>query len=114
MNTEEIKAEIAQSKKIKKTAVDINEVHLAKHPSVFLQELIKTGIPVRMAVFHKPVRSVNGEPETEFHAQGAKPSRTATMWATPYFLICEQLPGKGKPPEYLLAYNANVAYARVI
>jgi hypothetical protein len=51
-------------------------------------------IPVREAVFHRVVKSWNGEPETAFYATGGKPSRTATMWLSPCGLICEQAKGR--------------------
>jgi hypothetical protein len=79
-----------------------------------IEELKSAGVSIKMAVFHKPIRSVNGEPETEMHANGAKPSRTALMWATPHYLLLEQTIGKEKKIEHLLVPTANVAYARVL
>lgn len=51
--------------------------------------LIESGIPLKMATFHRAVRSWTGEPETAFYASGAKPSRTAKMWYTPHGMAWE-------------------------
>jgi len=51
-----------------------------------------SGIPIKKAVFHKTVEAYDGSPETAFYQKG-KPTRTASMWLTPYVLICEQVKG---------------------
>ncbi len=69
-------------------------------------EMLKNAaIPVKEAVFHRTVKSWNGEPETAFYATGGKPSRTATMWYSPYGLLCEQAKGKS-----IIIPLANVVY----
>lgn len=63
----------------------------SKGPSKQILDLVETGIPLQMAVFHRTVRSVLGEPETAFYSSGSnKPSRTANMWYTPHGLVVEQ------------------------
>lgn len=52
--------------------------------------LKESAIPVKEAVFHRNVKSWNGEPETAFYATGGKPSRTARMWYSTAGLLCEQ------------------------
>jgi len=60
-------------------------------------DLVETGIPITMAVFHRTVRSHTGEPETAFFdpdfKPAPKPSKAATMYYTPHGLVCDQ---KGK------------------
>lgn len=72
------------------------EYKLQKSEDPIFDELKATGIPIKMAMFHRNVRSWTGEPETAFYVSGAKPSRTATMWLTPHFLLCEQKGGYTK------------------
>ncbi len=57
-----------------------------------VQALIDIGIPVRFAVFVKPVRSCLGTPETAFFAQepNMKSQKVAKMWFTPHGLVTEQ------------------------
>lgn len=73
-------------------------------PSKEIQELIATGIPLRMAVFHRavlsfgdPAAGLAGTPETAFHVKetdpkrtSAKPARTAEMWYTPHGVVTAQ------------------------
>jgi hypothetical protein len=78
--------ETAKSKKIEKP----------KEPSPQMKALIEIGIPIRLAVFHRAVRSggKDGTPENAFYAKTDKgnpvPSRIAKMWYTPHGLVTEQ------------------------
>lgn len=88
-------------------------------PNVF--ELIKTGIPLQMAVFHRTILSHGdkqggtGIPETGLFSpapkgspMAAKPSRTANMWFTPHGIVIEQ---RGR---YKIIPLANVSDTNVL
>lgn len=70
------------------------------------EQMKLSGIPTKEAVFHRTVKSWNGEPETAFYASGGKPSRTAQMWYSPAGLLCEQAKGKR-----IIIPLANVVYS---
>lgn len=95
----------AQESKTDKRTKEYKVINEKPQTTAF--EILKqTGIPVKEAVFHRTVKSWNGEPETAFYATGGKPSRTATMWFTPHGLACEQAKGKK-----ILIPLANIVYA---
>ncbi len=52
-----------------------------------VEEIMENGIPLSMAVFKQPVRSIDGTPEHAFYAPNvngpnSKPYRTARLWLT--------------------------------
>lgn len=69
-----------------------------------IEALKESGIPLKMAVFHRAIRSFDGTPETAFYSGEAKKSRIALMWLTPDILLCEQQGG-----HYKLIPTANVS-----
>ncbi len=73
------------------------ELKSTKTDKTQIDILIESGIPLKMAVFHRPIKSIMGEPEFAFYVKetdpkkvSPKPSRIAKMWYTPHGLVTLQ------------------------
>ena len=69
-----------------------------------LQKMIKSGIPVKKAVFHQAIANGYKEPETNFASDDVKVGRRVDMWLTPNLLICFQ------NDRYFATPHANLVY----